>query len=45
MVKKLPVPLAQVKAGDAAEYLHNEIYQIIYSLYRAEKVLRKYITI
>ena len=36
MLQKLPVALAQVKAGNAAENLLNQIYHIIYSLYSAK---------
>ena len=34
MLQRLPVALAQVKAGNNSEYLLNEIRQIIYSLYQ-----------
>ena len=33
MFQRLPIPLAQLKAGYICENLLNEIYQIIYSLY------------
>ena len=33
MLKRLPVALAQVKAGNNSESLLNEIRQIVYSLY------------
>ena len=36
MLQRLPIALAQVKAGNASENLLNEIRQIIYSLYRAK---------
>ena len=45
MLQVLPTTLAQVKAGNTSENLLNEIKQIIYSLYRLKKLLRKYITI
>ena len=35
MLQRLPVALAQVKAGNTSENLLNEIHQIIYSLYGA----------
>ena len=35
MLQRLPVALAQVKAGNTSENLLNEIRQIIYSLYGA----------
>ena len=33
MLQRLPVTLAQVKAGNTSENLLNEIRRIIYSLY------------
>ena len=33
MLQKLPITLAQVKAGNTSENLLNKIRQIIYSLY------------
>ena len=33
MFKRLPIALAQVKAGNNSESLLNEIRQIVYSLY------------
>ena len=33
MLQRLPIALAQVKAGNASENLLNEIRKIIYSLY------------
>ena len=37
MLQRLPISLAQVKAGDTSQNLLNEIRLIIYSLYRAKK--------
>ena len=34
MLQRLPIALAQVKAGTPSENLLNEITEIIYSLYR-----------
>ena len=34
MLQRLPVALAQVKAGDNSESLLNEIRQVVYSLYQ-----------
>ena len=34
MLRRLPLALAQVKAGNNSQSLLNEIRQIIYSLYR-----------
>ena len=33
MLQRLPIVLAQVKAGNTSESLLNEVLQIIYSLY------------
>ena len=38
---RLPITLAQVKSGNTSENLLEEIYQKIYSLYQAIKVIRK----
>ena len=40
MLKRLPIALAQVKAGNTFQNLLNEICQIIYSLYRAKEVTK-----
>ena len=37
MLKRLPIALAQVKAGNNSESLLNEIRQIVYSLYRSKE--------
>ena len=37
MLKRLPIALAQVKAGNNSESLLNEIRQIAYSLYRSKE--------
>ena len=34
MLKRLPIALTQVKAGNNSENLLNEIRQIVYSLYQ-----------
>ena len=36
-LQRLPIALAQVKAGNASENLLNEIRQIMYSLYRLKR--------
>ena len=36
MLKRLPIALAQVKAGNNSESLLNEIRQTVYSLYRSK---------
>ena len=43
MLKRLPIALAQVKAGNNSESLLNEIRQIVYSLYLSNKITKKYI--
>ena len=42
MLKRLPIALAKIKAGNNSESLLNEIRQIVYSLYRSKKLLKKY---
>ena len=34
ILSRLPIPLAQSKAGNISEKLKNEIRQLLYSLYR-----------
>ena len=41
MFQRLPIALAQVKAGNTSENLLNEIRQIIYSLHREREVTKK----
>ena len=41
MLKRLPIALAQVKAGNNSERLLNEIRHIVYSLYRSKKITKK----
>ena len=45
MLQGLPIAPASVKAGNTSENLINEIRQIIYSLYQAEEITKKYIII
>ena len=40
MLKRLPIALAQRKAGSNSESLLNEIRQIVYYLYRSKKITR-----
>ena len=42
MLQRLPIALAQVKAGNSSENLLNEIREIIYSLYHAKEITKKY---
>ena len=41
MPQRLPITLAQVKAGNNLENLLNEIRQIIYSLYQPKEITKK----
>ena len=41
MLKRLPIALAQVKAGNNSESLLNEIRPIVYSLYRSKEITKK----
>ena len=41
MLQRLPIALAQVKAGNTSENLINEMRQIIYSLYQAKEITKK----
>ena len=41
MLSRLPVTLAQLKAGNNSEKLKNEIRQFLYSLYRSEKLAKQ----
>ena len=42
MLQRLPVALAQVKAGNNSESLLNEFRQIGYSLYQSKQITEKY---
>ena len=42
MLQRLPIALAQVKAGNNSESLLNEIRQIVYSLYQSKEITKKY---
>ena len=41
MIQRLPIALAQVKAGNNSESLLNEIRQIVYSLYQSKQTTKK----
>ena len=41
MLQRLPIALAQVKAGYNSESLLNEIKQIVYSLYQSRQITKK----
>ena len=40
MLSRLPISLAQLKAGNNSEKLKNEIRQILYSLYKSKKLTK-----
>ena len=41
ILQRLPIALAQVKAGNNSESLLNEIRQIVYSLYQTKQITKK----
>ena len=41
ILQRLPIALAQVKAGNNSESLLNEIRQIVYSLYQSNQITKK----
>ena len=41
MLQRLPIALAQVKAGNNSESLLNEIRQIFNSLYQSKQITKK----
>ena len=41
MLQRLPVALAQMKAGNNSKSLLNEIRQIVYSLYQSKEITKK----
>ena len=41
MLQRLPIALAQVKAGSNSENSLNEIRQIVYSLYQSKEITKK----
>ena len=41
MLSRLPIALAQLKAGNNSEKLKNEIRQLLYSLYRSKKLTKQ----
>ena len=47
MLSRLPISLAQLKAGNNSEKLKNEIRQLLYSLYiskKLSKTIHKHLT-
>ena len=45
MLSRLPITLAQLKAGNNSEKLKNKINQMLYSLYRSKSLQNKSIKI
>ena len=45
MLQRLPIALAQVKAGNNSGSFLNEIRQIVYSLYQSKEITIKKYTI
>ena len=41
MLQRLPITLAQIKAGNNSESLLKEIRQIVYSLYQSKEITKK----
>ena len=41
MLSRLPISLAQLEAGNNSEKLKNEIWQLLYSLYRSKKLTKQ----
>ena len=41
LLQRLPIALAQVKAGNNSEILLIEIRQIVYSLYQSKEITKK----
>ena len=41
MLSRLPISLAQLKAGNNSQKLNNEIRQLFYSLYRSKKLTKQ----
>ena len=42
MLRRLPISLEQLKAGNNSEKLKNEITQLLYSLYISEKLAKQF---
>ena len=41
MLQRLPIALAQIKAGNNSQSLLNEIRQTVYSLYQSKEITKK----
>ena len=42
MLQRLPIALAQVRAGYNSEGLLHEIREIVYYLYQSKEIIKKY---
>ena len=42
MLSRLPITLAQLKAGNNSEKLKSEIRQLLYSLYKTKKLTKQH---
>ena len=42
MLQRLPIALAQVKAGNNSESFLNEIREVVYFLYQSKQITKKY---
>ena len=45
MIQRVPIHLSHIEAGNTSENVLNEIRQIIYFLYQAQKITKKCIII
>ena len=45
LLSRLPITLAQLKAGNNSKKLKNEIRQLLYSLYRSKNLQNNYIKV
>ena len=41
ILQRLPIALAQIKAGNNSKNLLNEISQLVYSLYQSKEITKK----
>ena len=41
MLQRVPICLAQIKAGNNSQSLLNEIRRIVYSLYQSKEIIKK----
>ena len=41
MLQRLPIALAQLKAGNNSQISLNEIRQIVYSMYQSKQITKK----